>query len=105
MLCRRRLRGSMMKVLRPRDRRLFAPARRFEPHLFAARSFVVDLILIAASACVAAGVIIPSVAFVCERRASKKPCSFCGKLLSPPLYSCNHYLANGCGVKQRTHSS
>jgi len=34
------------------------------------------------------------------RRAAPpdRPCAFCGKMLSPPLYPCNHELGDGRAV-------
>jgi hypothetical protein len=54
-----------------------------------------DRIMIAGYGCIAVGFGIAYVSALRERRLPKRPCSFCGAELHPPLYACNHDLGDG----------
>jgi len=56
-----------------------------------------DRIMIAGYGCIALGFGIAYISALRERRLPKRPCSFCGAELSPPLYACSHDLGNGRG--------
>jgi hypothetical protein len=52
--------------------------------------------MIAGYGCIAVGFGIAYVAGALrERRALERPCAFCGKMLTPPLYACSHVIGDG----------
>jgi hypothetical protein len=53
-----------------------------------------DRILVAGYACIVLAFLFAYLTVMREREPKKRPCAFCGKLLSPPVYSCSHYLEN-----------
>ena len=57
-----------------------------------------DRIWLVIYACIALGFVLTCIGVSRERRSAKMPCTFCGKLLSPPLYACKHRLGDGRGA-------
>jgi hypothetical protein len=57
-----------------------------------------DRIMIAAYGCIAVAFGIAYVSALGDRRLPKRPCSFCGAELSPPLYACSHVIGDGRGT-------